>query len=189
MLGSELKDWVLLGRHKWRPLTHAKDFKNRAKPTTLTKSFLHHDITADRDNFGRRYYFGSAPQRFLLLVPASLIWCFYEAVHHERRVHLGTLLTSWQKPRNQENKYTDTSEHPSSFRFIYSGSPTYWINTIHIQGGHLSGNWFADTQRWTLLFYASLNPTHLTPRSGITSQLDIKTHVLFWAAKNPMPIP
>lgn len=76
------------------------------------------------------------------------------------------------------------------FRFIYSGFPTYWINTIHIQGGSLSGNWFADTQRWTLLFYASLNPIHLTPRSGITSQLDIKTHVvLFWAAESPVPIP
>lgn len=152
--------------------------------------FFHHDITADRDNFGRRDDFGSEPQRFLLLEPASLLWCFHDTVHHERRVHLGTLLTSWQKPRNQENKYTDTSEHPSFFHFIYSGFPTYWINTINIQGGPLSGNWFADSQRWTLLFYASLNPTHLTPMSGIISQLDIKTYVvLFWAAESPMPIP
>lgn len=153
----------------------------------LTKSFLHCDITADRDNCRRRDYFGSEPQRFRLLVPASLLWCFHEAVHHERRVHVGTLLTSWQKPRNQKNKHTDTSEHPSSFHLLWI--PNLLDKYHSYSRWPLSGNWFADTQRWTLLFYASLNPTHLTPRSGITSQLDIKTHVLFWAAKSPMPIP
>lgn len=97
-------------------------YKYRAKLTMLT-SFLHHNIIADRDNFRGRDCFGSQLQRFLLPVPASLLWCFHEAEHHERRACIRKLLTSWQKPRNQ-NKCTDTSERPSSFHFIYSGFPT-----------------------------------------------------------------
>lgn len=138
----------------------------------LTRVFVSPWYNSRQRQLWEKGWFCLRAQRFLLLEPASLLWCFHDTVHHERRVHLGTLLTFWQKPRNQENKYTDTSEHPSFFPFY-----VLWIPNL-LDKYHSYSRW---TPLWKLICrHTEVNFTILCISQSNSLDTKVRHHKSAW---------
>ena len=146
----------------WLELRNRKAFKGFLKHEHIQAYCVNERLSSawhnnQHNNSKERNYFGSSLQGF----PC----CFSETVHHGRRAQC--------RKTSHTSAAQELGEYPmrvSSFFPFYSiWVPTLLDNVTHFQGGPpapqtiLFGNWFANTQGWTLLnlsIQSSWQPMH-----------------------------